>query len=77
MLITSSTNDAVRSATAGASDTWLGMFARQVDAAGDDECQRRHPQLGDRWQPALVHPDASFVMIRSVAICMSPRTPAQ
>ena len=55
----------------------LGQVGRQVDATDHDQRQRGHAELGDGREAALGHPDASLVMITSVATCMSPRTPAQ
>src|ERR1700734_3630844 len=59
----------------------LGQVRGQVDAAGDDQRQRRHPDLGD-WRQAWLGrdgapPDARLVMITSVAICHTPLIPAE
>ena len=77
MLITSSTIEATSKRDGRAERNVVGDVRRQVDAADHDERERRHAQLGDGWQAALVHPDAILVMITSVAICMIPRIPAQ
>src|SRR5205807_2463741 len=49
----------------------------EVDPAGDDQRQRRHPELGDGRITRLVHAVAILVMMISVAICIAPRTPAE
>ena len=55
----------------------VGEVGREVDPAGDDQRQRGHPELRDGRERALVHPDASLVMITSVATCIAPRMPAE
>ena len=77
MLITSSAAEAASSTIAGVSGTWLGMWAREVDPAGDDQRQRGHPELGDGRVLRLAHELAILVMMISVAICIAPRTPAE
>jgi hypothetical protein len=55
----------------------LRQVRGEIDAAGDDQRERGHPDLRDRRQAGLLaHPAASLVMITSVAICMMPVRPA-
>jgi FMN reductase len=60
----------------------FGEVGGEVDAAGDDQAERGHPDLGDRRHRALrrhfgLHqPLAILVMITRVAICRAPRMPA-
>ena len=60
----------------GAERNMFGQVRGHVDDGGDDQRQGQHPELGDGWQAALVHPAASLVMMISVATCIRPVAPA-